>query len=91
MAPSMAAWVKVHLQVPLEAYEPSTGGAEDVRARWYHLTGRGACSSPSAIPAVCPVVATHGAGQNERRERQHEPWGMGANRCYQAEVHCYQC
>ena len=86
----MAAWVKVHLQVPLEAYEPSTGGADDVRARRYHLTGPGASSQTSASPAVCPMVATRGAGQNERRERQEQPWGMGVIRCYQAEVHCYQ-
>jgi hypothetical protein len=44
----------------------------------------------SVVPAVCPVVATRDAGRNVRRERREQPWGMGANRCYQAEVHCYQ-
>jgi hypothetical protein len=90
MAPSMAAWAKIHLQVPLEAYEPSTGGADDVRARRYHLTGPGASSQTSASPAVCPVVATRGAGRNERREMREQPWAIGVTRRYQAEVHCYQ-
>ena len=90
MAPSMAARAKIHLQVPLEAYEPSTGGADDVRARRYHLTSPGASSQTSASPAVCPVVATRGAGQNERREMREQPWAMGVIRRYQAEVHCYQ-
>ena len=39
MAPSTAAWAKVHLQVPLEGNEPSTSDADGVRARRYYLTG----------------------------------------------------